>query len=112
MGLTLSTPGLGFKILSKDKYLLNYFVSPPGTLDSGYGGIALSTCGWSASLSCLLGRVYKMFLLGPRTGHLRLVMGLDMDIDTGSLDKGLVTISAGVRLLPGVKPLMVLPSPL
>ena len=53
-----------------------------------------------------------MFLLGPRTGHLRLVMGLDMDIDTGSLDKGLVTISAGVRLLPGVQPLVVLPSPL
>ena len=53
-----------------------------------------------------------MFLLGPRTGHLRLVMCLHMDIDTGSLDKGLVTISAGVRLLPSVQSLMVLPSPL
>ena len=39
-------------------------------------------------------------------------MGLDMDIDTGPLDKGLVTVSARVRLLPGVQPLVVLPSPL
>ena len=53
-----------------------------------------------------------MFLLGPRTGYLCLVMGLDMDIDTGPLDKGLVTVSARVRLLPGVQPLVVLPSPL
>ena len=53
-----------------------------------------------------------MFLLGSRIGHLRLVMSLNMDIDTGPLDKGLVTISAGVWFLPSVKPLVVLSRPL
>ena len=73
----------------------------------------LSIIGWSSPLPFLgwFGE-HKMFLLGSSTGHLRLVMCLNMDIDARPLDKGLVTISTGVRFFPGVKPLVVLSRPL
>ena len=52
-----------------------------------------------------------MFFFWPSIGHLCLVVTVDMDIHTSSLDKFAVTISASIRLRPSVKSLVILQSP-
>ena len=53
-----------------------------------------------------------MFFFGPSIGHLCLVVTVDMDIHTSSLDELAVTISATIRLRPSVKSLVISQSPL
>ena len=52
-----------------------------------------------------------MFFFWPSIGHLCLVVTVDMDIHTSSLDKFAVTISASIRLRPSVKSLVISQSP-
>ena len=58
---------------------------------------------------CLLENI--MFFFWPSIGHLCLVVSLDMDVHTCSLDKLAVTISASIGFCPSVKSFVIQHSP-